>query len=76
MSDIHQPWTVHGQLKVSENGHYLEHEDGTAFFWLGDTAWRLASLKPEDIKRYLINRKEKGFNIILFTISGMGKTGL
>jgi len=27
----------HGFLKVSEDGHYLCHADGTPFFWLGDT---------------------------------------
>lgn len=30
---------LHGFLKVSEDGSYLEHADGTPFFWLGDTHW-------------------------------------
>lgn len=67
------PWESHGALRVSDNGHYLEHEDGTGFFWLGDTAWRLTSLHPDDVRRYLADRKERGFNVIQFTISGMGK---
>lgn len=29
----------HGFLKVSEDKDYLEHADGTPFFWLGDTHW-------------------------------------
>lgn len=29
----------HGFLKVSEDHDYLEHADGTPFFWLGDTHW-------------------------------------
>lgn len=29
----------HGFLKVSDNGRYFEHADGTPFFWLGDTHW-------------------------------------
>lgn len=29
----------HGFLKVSEDKTYLEHADGTPFFWLGDTHW-------------------------------------
>jgi hypothetical protein len=33
----------HGFLKVSPNGRYLMHDDGTAFFWLGDTHWEFAS---------------------------------
>ncbi|MDE7346377.1 MAG: DUF4038 domain-containing protein [Muribaculaceae bacterium] len=35
-----KPWS-HGALKVSDNGLYLQHEDGTPFFWLGDTGWLL-----------------------------------
>jgi len=52
-------------LRVSENGHYLQHTDGTPFFWLGDTAWELFHrLTREEISRYLANRKAKGFNVI------------
>ena len=29
------------RLKVSENQRFLVHEDGTPFFYLGDTAWEL-----------------------------------
>lgn len=56
----------HGRLRVSENGHFLEFEDGTGFFWVGDTAWGLAKLKPEDVARYLENRAQKGFSVIQF----------
>lgn len=52
-------------LMVSENGHYLQHTDGTPFFWLGDTAWELFHrLTKEEISRYLENRRAKGFNVI------------
>jgi hypothetical protein len=35
------------------------------FFWLGDTAWLLFSrLDREEAKRYLDDRREKGFNVI------------
>jgi len=55
----------HGRLKVSADGHYLQYEDGTPFFWLGDTGWELFHrLKKEEIKKYLENRNEKGFNVI------------
>lgn len=27
------------RLKVSDNGRFLVRDDGTPFFWLGDTAW-------------------------------------
>lgn len=55
----------HGPLQVTANGHYLQHSDGTPFFWLGDTAWELFHrLTPEEIGRYLDNRSAKGFNVI------------
>jgi hypothetical protein len=55
----------HGRLKVISNGHYLQFDDGTPFFWLGDTGWELFHrLKLEEIKTYFDNRKKKGFNII------------
>ena len=31
----------HGRLKVSDNQRFLVFEDGTPFFYLGDTAWEL-----------------------------------
>lgn len=31
----------HGFLRPSADGHYLEHADGTPFFYLGDTHWIL-----------------------------------
>ncbi|MBN2347340.1 MAG: glycoside hydrolase family 140 protein [Bacteroidales bacterium] len=57
--------TSPGQLKVSANGHYLQQEDGSPFFWLGDTGWELFHrLLLEEIQTYLENRREKGFNVI------------
>ncbi len=57
---------IHGlQLKVSENGHYIIRQDGSPFFWLGDTGWEmLHRLSREEIKQYLDNRKDHGFNVI------------
>lgn len=55
----------HGKLEVSDNGRYLQHEDGTPFFYLGDTAWELFHrLNKEDVEKYLENRRAKGFNVI------------
>jgi len=63
VSDIDQ-WQ-HGRLQVTRDGHYLQYEDGTPFFWLGDTGWELFHrLKKEEIENYLENRKLKGFNVI------------
>jgi Protein of unknown function (DUF4038)/Putative collagen-binding domain of a collagenase len=55
----------HGRLQVTANGHYLQYEDGTPFFWLGDTGWELFHrLNKEEIEKYLENRRQKGFNVI------------
>ncbi len=55
----------HGRLRVTDSRHYLQFEDGTPFFWLGDTGWELFHrLKKEEIEKYLENRRKKGFNLI------------
>lgn len=52
-------------LSVSENHRYIVQEDGTPFFWLGDTAWELFHrLDREEATQYLENRAEKGFTVI------------
>lgn len=53
------------ELKVSENGHFLQNADGTPFFYLGDTAWELFHrLNREQADLYLQDRAEKGYNVI------------
>src|SRR5262245_4003521 len=61
--ETHQ-WQKHGRLRISQSGHFFEFEDGTGFFWLGDTAWLLGRLTPEDVDRYMRNRAALGFNVI------------
>jgi len=54
-----------GRLNVSENERFLVHEDGTPFFYLGDTAWQLFHrLDREEADKYLENRTAKGFTVI------------
>jgi len=58
------PWEK-GKLGVSQNGRYLQHDNGEPFFWLGDTAWLLFQrLDRDQIVQYFENRKEKGFNVV------------
>jgi len=61
------PLFKHGPIRVSENRRYLEHIDGTPFFWLGDTWWmglcKRLSL-PEDFQILTEDRVEKGFSVI------------
>lgn len=52
-------------LKVHESKRYLAKPDGTAFLWIGDTAWELFhKLDREEATEYLENRAAKGFTII------------
>ena len=47
------PWE-HGDLQVSASGRYLQHADGTPFFWLGDTGWLMPErLNREEVEFYL-----------------------
>jgi Protein of unknown function (DUF4038)/Putative collagen-binding domain of a collagenase len=53
------------RLKVSENHRFLVYENGSPFFYLGDTAWELfARLKREEADLYLADRAKKGFTVI------------
>ena len=55
----------HGHLQVTTNGRHLQHDDGTPFFYLGDTAWELFHrLNREEATRYLEDRARKGFTVI------------
>ena len=66
-----QQSTTRGRLVLSKDNRYLEYENGTPFFWLGDTGWLLFSrLTFEEIKKYLDNRVSKGFNVIHATVLG------
>lgn len=61
-----QPWTLHGKIVTDpQNPHYLQHSDGTPFFWLGDTGWEmLHRLDRNGIVQYLSDRSAKGYNVI------------
>lgn len=53
------------RLTVSQNGHYLQLEDGRPFFFQGDTAWELFHrLDREEVDLYLQDRAAKGYNVI------------
>ena len=46
-------------------GRYLYWEDGTPFFYLGDTAWELIhKLTREEIDRYMEIRARQGFTVV------------
>ncbi len=56
----------HGMLRVSANGRYFQHLDGTPFFWLGDTWWAGLSdrLSWEGFQKLTADRKAKGFTLV------------
>ncbi len=61
------PLYQHGRLKISQNRRYLEHLDGTPFFWLGDTWWMGLCKRlswPTDFKILTADRVAKGFTVI------------
>jgi hypothetical protein len=59
------PWLEHGKLQISENRHFIQHEDETPFLWIGDTGWgMIQQLTREEVDQYLDNRQELGFTVI------------
>ncbi len=65
----------HGFVKVSDNHRYFVHDDGTPFFWLGDTHWQMPNYERQDVCNYpgcscgnqfrhvVDDRKSKGFTV-------------
>jgi len=57
----------HGPLRVHGSGRYLEHLDGTPFFWLGDTWWMGLCRRlewPEEFQLLAADRVRKGFTLV------------
>jgi hypothetical protein len=64
---VESPFVRHGKLRIANSGTYLEHTDGTPFFFLADTVWCGPALSTaEDWRYYLADRKKKGFTAIQF----------
>ncbi|NSW93425.1 MAG: glycoside hydrolase family 140 protein [Bacteroidales bacterium] len=71
VSSQENPWKgvssdlSHGRIKIADNKRFLVFEDGTPFFYLGDTGWELFHrLSKEETEKYLENRRAKGFTVI------------
>lgn len=61
------PLLRHGPLRVSSSRRYLEHADGTPFFWLGDLWWLGLTKRlpwPDDFQLLVADRVAKGFTVI------------
>ncbi|MES2308457.1 MAG: DUF4038 domain-containing protein [Verrucomicrobiota bacterium] len=61
------PLLKHGNLRVASSKRTFEYEDGTPFFWMGDTWWMALCKRlswPEDFQLLTADRKSKGFSVI------------
>lgn len=61
------PLYQHGAIKIAEDQRHFAYQDGTPFFWLGDTWWMALCDRltwPHDFKTLVQNRKSKGFNVV------------
>ena len=62
-SKVYKPWK-NGRLKVSDNNLYIVHENGTPFFWMGNTAWLLPErLNREEAEYFLAKDRQAGYNV-------------
>ncbi len=60
-----KPWK-NGNLQVSANQRYLQHADGTPFFWLGDTGWLAPErLNRDEMQYYFQQCRNAGYNAVL-----------
>lgn len=68
-----KPWE-HGPLTIGSDARTLVHQDGTEFFWLGDTAWMtIHRASREEVETYFADRAAKRFNVTLQV--GLGEIG-
>ena len=61
------PLYLHGPVCRKGQDMHLSHSDGTPFYWLSDTWWMALTKRlsfPKDFKTLLMNRTEKGFNVV------------
>ena len=61
------PLYRHGPLRVSADQRHLEHNDGTPFFWLGDTWWMSLCKRlswPDGFQTLAADRVRKGFTLV------------
>ncbi len=61
------PLRKHGPVKIAADQRHFQYQDGTPFFWLGDTWWMglCNRLKwPEDFQALVADRVGKGFTVV------------
>lgn len=55
---------LHGFVTTSKNKKYLTYDDGTPFFYLGDTHWSLGDETAEMVDIICAKRASQGFTVI------------
>ena len=61
---VEKPWK-NGKLKISENSRFLQFENGTPFFWQGETGWLLPQRCDRAEAAYYLQRcAEAGYNMV------------
>ena len=77
----------HGFIRVSDNGRYFVYDDGTPFYWLGDTDWQAPNYVSIDRCNYpgcgcgnqflheVENRLAKGFTVYQTYFDGAESDG-
>lgn len=61
----HHRFSEHGPVRVHRSGRYFEHQDGTPFFWMGDTAWSGPMRSTDDEwQLYLRERSRQKFTAV------------
>ena len=61
------PLIKHGGIRVAPDRRHFQHEDGTPFFWLGDTWWMGLCQRlgwPDDFQTLAADRTRKGFSVV------------
>ncbi|MFD0713569.1 DUF4038 domain-containing protein [Paenibacillus sp. GCM10027626] len=61
------PLYRHGAIRKSADSRYMEHADGTPFFWLADTWWMGLTKRlswPDHFMELAADRVDKGFSVI------------
>lgn len=59
-----KPWD-NGRLKVSDNNRFLMFENGSPFFWQGETGWLLPERTDRAEAAYYLQRcREAGYNMV------------
>ena len=70
---------LHGAPTVASDERHLMHEDGTPFFWLGDTWWAALTERfrwPDTFQTLTADRVAKGFTVVQLVAGLVPEFGL